>query len=71
MPHQAQHWELIASKESPLDGRKHPRWVVERTFAWLNQNRRLVRHYERSIQSIIACIQLAMTRLNCNSIKLT
>ncbi|MCA9507428.1 MAG: transposase, partial [Myxococcales bacterium] len=24
------------------------RWAVERTFAWLNRNRRLVRNYEKS-----------------------
>jgi transposase len=30
------------------------RWVVERTFAWLNRQRRLVRNYERKVENQIA-----------------
>jgi putative transposase len=30
------------------------RWVVERTFAWLNRNRRLAKDYERTISSALA-----------------
>jgi transposase len=30
------------------------RWVVERTLAWLNRNRRLARDFERTIQSATA-----------------
>ncbi|WP_338815122.1 IS5 family transposase [Bernardetia sp. Wsw4-3y2] len=41
------------------------RWVVERTFAWLNQNRRLKVDYEKTIQSAKAFIYLAMI-LNLN-----
>ncbi len=33
----------------------HPRrWVVERTFAWLNRNRRLAKEFERTIRSASA-----------------
>lgn len=39
------------------------RWVVERTFAWLNPYRRLNKDYEGLIQSSEAMIYLAMTRL--------
>ena len=39
------------------------RWVSERTFAWLDQNRRLSKDYERDIQSSQAMIYLAMTRI--------
>lgn len=30
------------------------RWVVERTIAWLNQNRRLARDFEQTIASATA-----------------
>jgi putative transposase len=37
--------------------------VVERTFAWLGQNRRLSKDYERATETSEALIYLAMTRL--------
>lgn len=39
------------------------RWIVERTFAWLVQQRRLVRDYERTETSGTAWIHIAMIRL--------
>ena len=39
------------------------RWVVERTFAWLGLYRRLSKDYEVSIESSMAMIYIAMTRL--------
>jgi putative transposase len=39
------------------------RWVVERTFAWLTQHRRLVRDYEASPHAAKAWIFLAMIRI--------
>lgn len=39
------------------------RWVVERTFAWLLQNRRLVIDYEQLPEHSEAMIYLAMIRL--------
>ncbi|MBT9288605.1 transposase [Hyphomicrobiaceae bacterium 22] len=36
------------------------RWVVERSFGWLNRWRRLVRDYERHIDVSIAIIHVAM-----------
>ena len=39
------------------------RWVVERTFAWLTQCRRLGKDYERLPASSEAMIYLAMIRL--------
>jgi transposase len=35
------------------------RGVVERTFAWLNRNRRLAKDFERSIESAINWLFLA------------
>ena len=38
----------------------HPRrWVVERTFAWINRNRRLAKDFERTIQSATAFLYAA------------
>jgi putative transposase len=39
------------------------RWVVERTFAWLSQNRRMSKDYERLPESAEAFIYAAMSRL--------
>ena len=46
------------------------RWVVERTLAWLNRNRRLAKEFEASIASAkawvyIASTQLLIRRLSC------
>lgn len=38
----------------------HPRrWVVERTFAWINRNRRLAKDFERTIRSATALLYAA------------
>ncbi len=39
------------------------RWVVERTFAWLNHQRRLSKDYERLTSTSEAMIYIAMIRL--------
>jgi putative transposase len=39
------------------------RWVVERTFAWIDQNRRMSKDYERLPESGEAFIYVAMSRL--------
>jgi putative transposase len=39
------------------------RWVVERTFSWLSQNRRMSKDYERLAESSEAFIYAAMSRL--------
>ena len=39
------------------------RWVVERTFSWLGQNRRLSKDYERLCASEEAFVYAAMIRL--------
>ena len=39
------------------------RWVVERTFAWLNLCRRLSKDYERQTATSEAFIYITMTRL--------
>ncbi len=39
------------------------RWVVERTFAWLNRCRRLAKDWENLTQNAVAFIRLASIRL--------
>jgi putative transposase len=39
------------------------RWVVKRTFGWLNRERRLSKDYERKEESSEAFIHLGMSRL--------
>jgi len=39
------------------------RWIVERTFSWLSQNRRMSKDYERLPESGEAFIYVAMSRL--------
>ncbi|HEX9597249.1 MAG TPA: IS5 family transposase [Anaerolineales bacterium] len=39
------------------------RWIVERTFGWLNRSRRLSKDYERQTETSEAWVYAAMTRL--------
>ena len=39
------------------------RWVVERTFSWVGQDRRMSKDYERLPESSEAFIYVAMSRL--------
>jgi len=39
------------------------RWVVERTFAWLNRNRRLAKVFEATLESALAWLFLASVKL--------
>jgi transposase len=39
------------------------RWVVERSFAWISRNRRLMRDFERYAATVAAFVRLAMIRL--------
>lgn len=39
------------------------RWVVERTLAWLNRNRRLAKDFEASIESAVAWLLIASIKL--------
>ena len=52
------------------------RWVVERTLAWLNRNRRLAKDFEASIESAkawvyVASLQLIIRRIACSQLNLS
>jgi len=56
--------EVVKRSDSTVGFKVLPRrWVVERTFGWLMQNRRLVRDYENTETSAEAWIYIAMIRL--------
>jgi transposase len=60
--HSGGKWTLVFSmKEHGAKGFKtvRIRWVVERTHAWLNRNRRLSKDYERKTENSEAMIRLA------------
>jgi len=59
-------FKLDPKKLLPPDGPRPflaRRWVVERTFSWLGQNRRMSKDYERLPESAEAFIYAAMSRL--------
>jgi len=39
------------------------RWVVERTFAWLNRNRRLAKDFEATSETATAWLYIASVKL--------
>jgi putative transposase len=56
---------LIARKVAGQVGFVPPpkRWIVERTFGWLNRSRRLSKDYERTTEGREALIQVAIIHL--------
>lgn len=56
-------WVRLPPQRTGFRGVLPRRWVVERTFAWLGQNRRLSKDYERLCATSEALIYAAMSRL--------
>jgi transposase len=58
-------WEIDWQKLLPRRGFEvlPRRWVVERTFSWLSQNRRMSKDYERLCATAEAFVYVAMRRL--------
>jgi len=59
-------WDLEVVKRTPgVRGFSvQPRgWVVERCFAWLIRNRRMVKDYERTVQTSETLIEVAIIRM--------
>ena len=59
------HWVLIIVKRNEQSKFivLPKRWIVERTFAWLNSHRRLSKDYEHKASSSETFIKIAMIRL--------
>ena len=56
--------EIIKRSDSARGFELLPRrWVVERTLAWLNRNRRLARDFEQTIASATAWLFIASIQL--------
>lgn len=56
-------WEKVPRTEKGFRGVLPRRWVVERSFAWLGNSRRLSKDYERLCETSEALIYAAMSRL--------
>ena len=58
-------WKLQIVKRSDAPGFVvlPKRWIVERTFAWINCNRRLARDFERYATTVTAFVRVAMIRI--------
>jgi putative transposase len=56
-------WLNVPRTQRGFRGVLPRRWVVERTFAWLGQNRRLSKEYERLCETSEALIYASMSRL--------
>ena len=56
--------EIVKRTDEAKGFRVQPRrWVVERTFAWLNRNRRLAKDFEASIESALTWLMIASVKL--------
>ena len=55
--------EIVKRNDVPRFEVLPKRWIVERTFAWIGRNRRLVRDFERHARTVAAFVRLAMIRI--------
>ncbi|MBC7653218.1 MAG: transposase, partial [Oligoflexus sp.] len=46
----------------------HKRWVIERTFSWFDNDRRLCRNYELLLESSETMVKIAAIKLLLNKI---
>jgi putative transposase len=56
-------WRRLSPERTGFRGVLPRRWVVERTFSWCSQSRRLSKDYERLCETSEALVYLAMTRI--------
>ena len=60
--------QVVIRKQSQKEGFKpiHKRWIVERTFAWFDNDRRLCRNYELLMESAEEMVKLSAIKLLLN-----
>jgi len=58
--------EIIKRNESHTFKVLPKRWIVERTFAWIDTNRRNSKNYERLNNTSVAMVHLAAIRIMLN-----
>jgi putative transposase len=56
-------WRRLPPERTGFRGVLPRRWVVERTFSWAGQSRRLSKDYERLCETSEALLYVAMTRI--------
>lgn len=57
-------WQVVLRSEKAVGFELLPRrWVVERTFSWLFQARRLSKDYEKTVRNSESVVYLAMIRI--------
>jgi putative transposase len=56
-------WRRLPPERTGFRGVLPRRWVVERTFSWCGQSRRLSKDYERLCETSEALVYLTMTRV--------
>lgn len=44
------------------------RWIVERTFSWIDRNRRMSKDYARKVQTSETLVEVATIRLILNAL---
>jgi putative transposase len=54
--------QIVSRPRGKFEVQPH-RWIVERTFGWLNRSRRLSKSYERTTESDKAFLHIAMIHL--------
>lgn len=58
--------EIVKRDEQHIFKVLPKRWIVERTFAWLDTNRRNSKHYERLNDTSVAMVHLSAIRIMLN-----
>jgi transposase len=59
-------WNFVAQGPLREALRRRKRWIVERTFSWIDTNRRNSKNYERLNNTSVAMVHLSAIRIMLN-----